>query len=1097
MKKIILFFITIPFIISSIFAREWVETGTTHPSEPVWGVNAISESQIEISFDIGGYFIENLPNGKKKITLPGGVPILDSGAPDLPRMARSIMIPDLAHMELTVIESEFVDITLEDLASSKGNLLRNIDPSTIPYTYGKAYQSDEFYPADIVFMRDPYIMRTVRGQAIVFQPIQYNPIQRTLRVYSHIKVSIVENGVSQINPLTRRPANNGSREFENIYAEHFLNYTTNDRYDPLSDQGPMLVISYGDFMDEMQTFVDWKNYKGIPTEMVDVAELGSVDGMDQFIENKYFEDGIAYVLLVGDIAQIETIRRSDGAGGNSPSDNSLTFIVGNDAYPDLIIGRFSAENGTHVTTMVDRTIAYEMEPDPTADWYKKGSGFASNQGPGDDGEYDNEHLDNIRDQLLAYTYIEVDQIYDPSGTVAEGEAALNEGRSIINYTGHGSNGSWGNGCPMNQTNVNGLTNMGMYPFIWSVACVNGEFHIGTCFAETWLRATDSDGTPTGAIATLMSTVNQAWNPPMEGQDEMNAILVESYENNIKRTFGGLSFNGMNQMNDSYGQAGYEETYYWTCFGDPSVVVRTDTPTEMTTSHSDVMIIGASEFSIEMGENDALVAISRDGELLASTYTDASGSATLEFESPLEIPGPVDLVVTAYNKLPYETTVNIIAPDGAYILMGDVVVNAGADQILDYGETGYLYTTFENVGQDPSGDLTFTLVHDAGMVTLNTDVIENGSVAAGEEVTIGPFEFGVSWNVEDGTLIPFGVQVTDGNEIWEYEMNIPVEAPDYNLISVDFLDLGNGTLDPGESTTMQLVLDNIGHAPVSYPTFVATTSDPNITLGAVESDNAYWWEIDDQVTVTVEIIANDDAPVGHTALVGLVIGASGTDYEHVFPVPITLGLLIEDFESGNFTAFEWIHGGDAEWTIDSDAYSGEFSAKSGDINNSQNSELAIEMNVLYEGEISFWAKASSEQGGSGTIYDYLEFYINNEAADLTIGGETNWAEYTVNVPVGEHTLRWAYMKDDAQSSGQDCAWIDRIVFPAGSVPPLNIDFGDTNLDGSVSIFDVIFTVNYVIGNVDFSLEQLQNADMNLDGTVNIYDVLLIVDAVLNS
>ena len=68
----------------------------------------------------------------------------------------------------------------------------------------------------------------------------------------------------------------------------------------------------------------------------------------------------------------------------------------------------------------------------------------------------------------------------------------------------------------------------MWPFIWSVACVNGEFNVGTCFAETWLRATDSDGNPTGAIATLMSTVNQAWNPPMEGQDEMNAIFVESY-----------------------------------------------------------------------------------------------------------------------------------------------------------------------------------------------------------------------------------------------------------------------------------------------------------------------------------------------------------------------------------------------------------------------------------------------------------------------------------------------------------------------------------------------------------------------------------------
>ena len=91
---------------------------------------------------------------------------------------------------------------------------------------------------------------------------------------------------------------------------------------------------------------------------------------------------------------------------------------------------------------------------------------------------------------------------------------------------------------MNNTNVNSLTNTGMWPWIWSVACVNGEFHIGTCFAETWLRATDSEGQPTGAIATLMASVNQAWNPPMDGQDEMVDIFVESYENNIKRTFGG-------------------------------------------------------------------------------------------------------------------------------------------------------------------------------------------------------------------------------------------------------------------------------------------------------------------------------------------------------------------------------------------------------------------------------------------------------------------------------------------------------------------------------------------------------------------------------
>ena len=1089
--------IVLSFILTGLFARQWVETGTSRPSEPVWDVNSISDRHLEISFDVGGYFLEQLPNGKNRITFPGSVPILESGAPELPRMARSIIIPDLAHMELSVLETEFIDVPVENIEPSKGNLTRDIDPSTIPYTYGKSYQTDEWYPSNFVFMREPYIMRSLRGQTVVLQPIQYNPIQRTLRIYTHIKISILENGLSQNNPLTRRPANGGSREFEHMYKDHFINYPTDDRYDVLGEQGPMLIISYGDFMDEMQTFVDWKNYKGIPTEMVDIADVGDVDDMAQLVEDQYYENGIAFVLLVGDIDQIETIRRSDGAGSNSPSDNSLTFVAGNDFYPDLIIGRFSAETGEQVETMINRTIEYEMDPDPAADWYKKGSGFASNQGPGDDGEYDDEHLDNIRELLLAYTYIEVDQIYDPDGTVAQGEAAINEGRSIVNYTGHGSNGSWGNGCPMNNTNVNGLVNTGMWPFIWSVACVNGEFNVGTCFAETWLRATDSDGNPTGAIATLMSTVNQAWNPPMEGQDEMNAIFVESYSDNIKRTFGGLSFNGMNQMNDSYGSQGYDETCYWTIFGDPSVVMRSDTPTGMEVTHSDVIIIGATEFNIETGESGALVSVSRDGDLLASAYTDGSGAVDLFFETALDIPGPVDVVVTAYNRIPYETSVNVIAPDGAYMLLGDVTVNSGGDQILDYGEMGYFYTTFENVGQDPSGDLTFILSHEGSMVNIITEEIFQSSVAAGDEVTVGPFELQVSWNVEDGAEVPFTIQAIDGAETWEYDVNMAVEAPAYNLVSAEFYDNGNGTLDPGESATLQLVIQNTGHAPVSYPTFEATTSDPYLTLGSIESDNAYWWDMDQQVTVTIEITASSDAPVGHTALAGLVIGALDTDYEFVYPVPITFGLMIEDFETGDFASFDWVHGGNADWVIDSDAYSGSFSAKSGDIGHDQTSELSIVMNILYEGDIQFWSKASSEQGESGTVYDYLDFYIDNDPQELMIGGTTDWVEYTVNLPAGEHTLRWVYEKDDAQSSGEDCAWVDRIYFPPGAIPPLNIDFGDLNFDSIVNVMDVIITVNYIIGFIDLNNEQIQNADVNLDGSVDVFDILLIVDMALGN
>ena len=159
---------------------------------------------------------------------------------------------------------------------------------------------------------------------------------------------------------------------------------------------------------------------------------------------------------------------------------------------------------------------------------------------------------------------------------------------------------------------------------------------------------------------------------MEGQDEMNAIFVESYSNNIKRTFGGLSFNGMNQMNDSYGSQGYDETYYWTIFGDPSVVVRSDTPSEIEVSHTDVIIVGESSFSVLTDEPGSLVAISREGTLLASGFTNSNGSVLFEFDTPFEIPGSLDIVVTGYNKIPYENMVNIIAVSYTHLTLPTIL-----------------------------------------------------------------------------------------------------------------------------------------------------------------------------------------------------------------------------------------------------------------------------------------------------------------------------------------------------------------------------------------------------------------------------------------
>ena len=109
---------------------------------------------------------------------------------------------------------------------------------------------------------------------------------------------------------------------------------------------------------------------------------------------------------------------------------------------------------------------------------------------------------------------------------------------------------------------------------------------------------------------------------------------------------------------------------------------------------------------------------------------------------------------------------------------------------------------------------------------------------------------------------------------------------------------NGTLDPGETSNLEILLKNIGGSPVNYPTFDVTTSDPYLIIGGAISNNDYWWGLNEQVILTLEITASNDAPIGHNSLSGIVVGSLNTPYSSVISLPITFGLVIEDFETAD-------------------------------------------------------------------------------------------------------------------------------------------------------------------------------------------------------
>jgi C1A family cysteine protease len=255
-------------------------------------------------------------------------------------------------------------------------------------------------------------------------------------------------------------------------------------------------------------------------------------------------------------------------------------------------------------------------------------------------------------------------------------------------------------------------------------------------------------------------------------------------------------------------------------------------------------------------------------------------------------------------------------------------------------------------------------------------------------------------------------------------------------SIEILDPtgnNNGRIDPGETVQIMVTLKNTGLFDVTDIAAEFTTTDPYITInlgilnfGTIAPGG--------EATAGFEISASAGTPVGHAivGILGVECVSNGTGFSYSFDMAFTVGLVTEDFETGDFSQYDWESSGNAVWTVvNSGVYEGTYCAKSGAIGHNAQSILQLSLNVIADGEISFFRKVSSEAD-----YDYLQFYIDNQIKDEW-AGEQSWAEFSYPVTAGQHTFKWVYMKDVGVVSGSDCGWIDYIIFPPleGQTPPV--------------------------------------------------------------
>ncbi|MCH8474037.1 MAG: leucine-rich repeat domain-containing protein [Opitutales bacterium] len=103
---------------------------------------------------------------------------------------------------------------------------------------------------------------------------------------------------------------------------------------------------------------------------------------------------------------------------------------------------------------------------------------------------------------------------------------------------------------------------------------------------------------------------------------------------------------------------------------------------------------------------------------------------------------------------------------------------------------------------------------------------------------------------------------------------------------------------------------------------------------------------------------------------------------------------------------------------------ESSLRSAEIGNNQSTW--VEVKVEGPGRLSWREKVSSEAG-----FDALIVTLNGDE-QWRLSGEVDWREAFLDVPEGEHRIRWTYSKDPSISIGLDAGFLDQVVFATGAV-----------------------------------------------------------------
>jgi hypothetical protein len=861
--------------------------------------------------------------------------------------------------------------------------------------------------ANLVTVSRPYKLRELWGMEIRIAP--FGNENGKLIVADHVTINLASR---DDNPAPVGSATKLNPWFLDIYKHQFINLEY--RYPSLAEYGSMAVICPPQFVDLVTPWVVWKNQKGIPTTVYSTDETGhTYEEIRGFIRALYQNDpNLTFVQLVGDYAQVPCVVNVL-AGNIAGRDAYYSLMDDGDWYPDIYVGRFSAETSAELYTQVQRSIAYERDI-ADGDWLARAAGVCAINPPipGDDGEYNWDHLDKIRGQLLDFGYTSVDRVYANEGADTQDLVdCLNSGRSLVNYSGEGYPEYWIT-PQFSVTDAENLLNTDMLPFIHVTSCWTGQFYDGTCLAEALMRSRDPSAEEArGAIAVYASAPEQGIYQPMEAQDHTMELLVSS----SKLTIGGLCFNGASNMIDEYGEAGVYCFISWVLFGDASLMLRTKPAEDIAADVPGLISPGATSLTVGTGRAGLLAAISEDNVFKASGFTDDFGSVTLNWTDPAETGDRLLLTLTGYNLRTAQKDIFCYEPGQAH-LQTDIAADG---QLVEPEVILSRTAVVRNDGSVPAQNVRIVLEsQDANVIPVVSQQFF-GHLLPGEQAELS-LSFRISRQAIDLSIVSYDIVVSADGFSQSYHLSEAVHAPVLEVVSSSRQPQPNW-IKPGDEFTVSFTFTNLGSVTLRDLTGVLDTRSGYLLCLESEAGEATLPE-SGTASFAFSLKVTSACPPG-TILAPVLrfTAANGRDLAYTEKWFVTEpGTTLESFETGDLLAFPWLYSSQ-QWAISADAADGSCCLKNAAIN-AASINIKLELLSLDPGELSFLYR-KSDQGNSPT----WRLMVNEgEAYDLE--GTDAWLRKVIPLAAGKNTLIWEGTDIDSSS----CFLLDAIEFPARTV-----------------------------------------------------------------